>query len=126
MGSTGSGHLSDYSDYRGAIVGVTGGKDVVNMCEKAVSTFLEDVATSDYYISTAGVPPKGTRVVMSFNGKRIVVMTDNGKTIGSMPTSYNYLLGCIEEGYGYDGEVVGSSIKPLPSVIIAIAPSKKP
>ena len=30
MGSTGTGHLSDYSGYRGALVGVTGGKDLVN------------------------------------------------------------------------------------------------
>lgn len=126
MGSTGTGHLSDYSDYRGALIGVTGGKDLVNMCEKAVTTSLEDVEINDYYTSMGSVPPAGTKVILSFNGKRIVAMVNSGKTIGNLPTSYNYLLGCIEEGYSYEGEVVGSSVKPLPSVAIAVAPAKKP
>lgn len=126
MGSTGTGHLSDYSGYMGALVGVTGGKDLVNTCERAVTTSLEDVETNDYYTSNSSVPNTGAKVVISFNGKRIVAMADSGKTIGNLPTSYNYLLGCIEEGYSYEGEVIGSSEKPLPSVVIAVVPVKKP
>ncbi|MBQ4393871.1 MAG: hypothetical protein II825_01035 [Paludibacteraceae bacterium] len=126
MGSTGTGHLTDYSNYRGARVGVTGGKDLVNMCEKAFETSIEDVETNDYYISKGSVPPAGARGVLSFNGKRIVVVDDSGKTIGNMPTTYNYLLNCLEEGYEYVWVVVASAEKPLPSVVIAIAPNKKP
>lgn len=126
MGSTGTGHLTDYSNYMGARVGVTGGKDIVNMCEKAFTTSIEDVATNDYYTSMGVVPPVGARGVLSFNGKRIVVIDDNGKTIGNLPTADNYLLSCLEEGYEYVVEVMASTEKPLPFVVIAIAPSKKP
>ena len=126
MGSTGTGHLTDYSNYRGARVGVTGGKDLVNMCEKAFETSVEDVETNDYYTSAGSVPPVGASGVLSFNGKRIVVIANSGKTIGNLPTSKNYLLCCLEEGYEYMWEVVASTEKPLPSVTVAIAPSKKP
>ena len=105
---------------------MTGGYDVVNMCEKAFETSVEDIEVNDYYISMGSVPPTGSRVVLSFNGKRIVVVGDSGKTIGNMPTAYNYLLDCLEEGYEYVGEIVASVEKPLPSVYIAVAPSKKP
>ena len=47
MGSTGTGHLTDYSGYKKAVVGKTGGKDTVYICNKAVATSLEDVATSE-------------------------------------------------------------------------------
>ena len=126
MGSTGTGHLTDYSNYRGARVGLTGGKDLVNMCEKAFTTSIEDIQTNDYYTSMGTVPPPGAKGVLYFNEKRIVVMDNSGKTIGNLPTSYNYLLGCIEEGYEYVWELVASTEKPLPSVVIAIAPNKKP
>lgn len=123
MGSTGPGHLSDYPSYKKAVAGVTGGKDTVYACDKAVATILEDVATSDYYKTHGTIPPKSTPVVISFN-KRIIAVDDQGLTIGNLPTSYNYLLGCIEEGYQYEGEVTDSYITPLPSVKIAVTPQK--
>lgn len=123
MGSTGSGHLSDYPNYKKAIVGVTGGEDTVYMCDKAVATSLEDVATNDYFKTYGTVPPIKSSVVISFN-KRVIAVNDEGLTIGNLPTSYNYLLGCIEEGYQYEGEVIESHNTPLPSVSIAVTPKK--
>lgn len=123
MGSSGPGHLSDYPSYKEAVAGVTGGKDTTYICAKAVATLLEDVATSDYYKKHGTVPPKGTPVVISFN-KRVIAVDDKGLTIGNLPTSYNYLLGCIEEGYQYEGEVTVSYDNPLPSVSIAVTPQK--
>lgn len=123
MGSTGTGHLSDYSDYKHAQPGVTGGKDTVYICSKAVATSLEDVATSDYFKKHGTVPPKGSPVFITSNS-RIVAIDEKGDVIGNLPTEYNYLLGCIEEGYQYEGEVTDSFTSPLPSVSIAVTPQK--
>lgn len=123
MGSTGSGHLSDYSNYKNAVAGVTGGKDTVYICDKGVATSLEDVETNDYFRTHDTVPPKGTTIVISFN-TRMIAVDENGVIVGNLPTSYNYLLGCIEEGYHYEGEVTESHMVPFPSVSIAVTPKK--
>ena len=123
MGSTGTGHLTDYSGYKKAVVGETGGKDIVYICNKAVATSLEDVATSDYFKKHGTVPPKGTPVIIT-STSRIVAVDDKGDVIGNLPTEYNYLLGCIEEGYQYEGEVIDSFTSPLPSTSIAVTPQK--
>lgn len=123
MGSMGSGHLSDYSDYKEAVKGETGGKDTVYICDKAVSTFLEDVATSDYYKQNRGVPAKGTFVQIT-SSSRIVAVDKNDVVIGNLPTDYNYLLACLEEGYRYEGVVEDSYDQPFPSVQIAVTPQK--
>ena len=123
MGSTGTGHLTDYSGYKKAVVGETGGKDTVYICNKAVATSLEDVATSDYFKKHGTVPPNGTPVIIT-STSRIVAVDDKGDVIGNLPTEYNYLLGCIEEGYQYEGEVTDSFTSPLPSTSIAVTPQK--
>lgn len=123
MGSTGTGHLTDYSGYKKAVVGETGGKDTVYICNKAVATSLEDVATSDYFKKHGTVPAKGTPVIIT-STSRIVAVDDKGDVIGNLPTEYNYLLGCIEEGYQYEGEVTDSFTSPLPSTSIAVTPQK--
>lgn len=123
MGSTGTGHFTDYSDYQKPVQGVTGGKDTVYICDRAVATALEDVATSDYYIVNGNVPPKGTPIIITVN-KRVVAVDEKGLTIGNLPTEYNYLLACIQEGYQYEGEVMDSAKSPLPSVNIAVTPQK--
>lgn len=58
MGSTGTGHLSDYSGYKHSVQGVTGGKDTVYICDRAVATHLEDVASSDYFKKHGGGTPR--------------------------------------------------------------------
>lgn len=123
MGSTGTGHLTDYSGYKKAVVGETGGKDTVYICNKAVATSLEDVATSDYFKKHGTVPLKGIPVIIT-STSRIVAVDDKGDVIGNLPTEYNYLLGCIEEGYQYEGEVTDSFTSPLPSTSIAVTPQK--
>lgn len=123
MGSTGSGTLSDYSNFRGAIQGVTGGKGLVNKCEKAVSTILEDVENCDYYKKNGNVPAKGTYVKVAFK-TRIVAVDENDDVIGYLPTEYNYLLECLTDGFQYEGEVSGSFDTPLISVNIAATPKK--
>lgn len=123
MGSTGSGRLSDYSRFRGAIKGVTGGEDLINKCDRAVATVLEDVETCDYYKKYGHVPTKGTYVKIDIK-TRLVALDENGDVIGYLPTEYNYLLECLSDGYQYEGEVSGSFDMPVPSVYIAVTPQK--
>ncbi|MCR4826951.1 MAG: hypothetical protein K5882_08400 [Bacteroidales bacterium] len=123
MGSTGSGRLSDYSNYRGAIKGVIGGEDLINKCDRAVASVLEEVATCDYYKKNGHVPAKGTYVKIGLK-IRLVAFDENGDVIGYLPTEYNYLLECLNDGYQYEGEVSGSFETPVPSVYIAVTPQK--
>ena len=123
MGSTGSGRLSDYTRFRGAIKGVTGGEDLINKCDRAVATVLEEVATCDYYKKNGHVPAKGTYVKIGLK-TRLVAFDENGDVIGYLPTEYNYLLECLNDGYQYEGEVSGSFETPVHSVYIAVTPQK--
>lgn len=123
MGSTGSGRLSDYTRFRGAIKGVTGGDDLINKCDRAVATVLEDVETCDYYKKNGHVPAKGTYVKIALQ-TRLVAVDEKGDVIGHLPTEYNYLLECLNDGYQYEGEVSGSFETPVPSVYIAVTPQK--
>ena len=123
MGSTGSGRLSDYSRFGGAVKGVTGGEDLINKCDRAVATVLEDVGTCDYYKKNGHVPTKGTYVKIALQ-TRLVAVDEKGDVIGHLPTEYNYLLECLNDGYQYEGEVSGSFETPVPSVYIAVTPQK--
>lgn len=123
MGSTGSGRLTDYSRFRGAVKGVTGGEDLINRCDRAVATALEDVETCDYYKKHSKVPAKGAYVRIE-KKMRLVAVDENGDVIGHLPTEYNYLLGCLTDGYQYEGEVSGSFDTPVHSVYIAVTPHK--
>lgn len=123
MGSTGSGRLSDYSRFGGAVKGVTGGEDLINKCDRAVATALEDVETCDYYKMYGKVPAKGTYVRID-KKMRLVAVDENGDVIGHLPTEYNYLLECLNDGYQYEGEVSGSFDTPVLSVYIAATPQK--
>ncbi len=123
MGSTGSGRLSDYSRFRGAVKGVTGGEDLINKCDRAVATVLEDVETCDYYKKNGKVPAKGTYVKIALK-TRLVAIDEKGDVIGYLPTEYNYLLECLNDGYQYEGEVSGSFETPVVSVYIAVTPQK--
>lgn len=123
MGSTGSGRLTDYSRFGGAVKGVTGGEDLINKCDRAVATVLEDVETCDYYMKNGKVPAKGTYIKIALK-TRLVALDENGDVIGHLPTEYNYLLECLNSDYQYEGEVSGSFDTPVPSVYIAATPQK--
>lgn len=123
MGSTGSGRLTDYSRFSGAVKGVTGGEDLINKCDRAVATVLEDVETCDYFKKNGKVPAKGTYVKIALK-TRLVALDENGDVIGHLPTEYHYLLQCLNDGYQYEGVVSGSFEMPVPSVYIAATPQR--
>lgn len=123
MGSTGSGSLSDYPGYEKARRGIVGDSDIIDQCERAVSTYLEDVAISSYFKQNGNVPSINT-VVFIKHDFRIVAVDENGVIIGNLPTKYNYLLGCLNDGFIYEGQVIISHDVPLPYVEIAVTPKK--
>jgi len=123
MGSIGVGNFSDYS---GRIPKTpndkSGGMSGEDNCGKAFQTSLEDVGRCFYYINYLAVPSKGVDITISFNGIRIVAENTLGEEIGFLPTRYNYLRYCIEDGLRYLGVITFSTLSPTPTVTIDVAP----
>lgn len=119
MGSSGTGRLSDYS---GTGSGSSGGSSGKNKCSETINEQLEDVARCDYYINNNDVPPIGTQVSLIQEG-RITVTTLTGEKIGFLPTEYNYLAGCLANGYSYSGTIVQSANTRIPAVLVKLEAS---
>lgn len=124
MGSTGSGRFSDYSGSGRSSSGSGGdggagggGSSGVDPCEQAFSCALEEVAQCEYYEKNAELPEEGTEVEIVIDG-RLVAIDGDGVTIGAIPTRFNYIAGCIEDGYEYVGVVSSASETPIPSVSV--------
>jgi len=120
MGSSGSGHFSDYSGYSSDSKkqGGTSGEDD---CAKAYSITLEEVNRCEYYKNHSELPPNGTTVKIILSKRLAAVSIDSGEVIGYLPTSYNFLVTCMSSGFSYQGEVISSTVKPILSVKIDIA-----
>lgn len=101
MGSTGSGRLTDYPGDHGAD----------DKCEKAFATHLEDVDLCDYFKAHKSVPPVGTVLEVALK-KRVVAQTQSGEVVGNLPTRFNYLAGCLRQGFSYTGQVRDSNSSP--------------
>lgn len=106
MGSTGSGSFSDYSR----------NTEDDNRCEKAFSVKLQDVEQFEYYKKHDDVPPIGTVLSIAL-GKRLIAKTPDGEAVGSLPTSFNYLAGCLAQGYVYSGSVRQSDADTSPVLV---------
>lgn len=121
MGSTGSGSFSDYSqgDSNNENTDGSSGED---RCRKAFSTSLDEVGRSEYFSNNNDVPPSGTAITIEFN-KRIVVVDSNGTELGYLPTKYNYLKICMENGVEYEGSVQSSRDSPIPVIRVDIVPA---
>lgn len=123
MGSTGSGTFSDYSKRKPkSPEDNTGGTSGTDKCGIAFSTYLEEVSRCFYFIDNGSVPKVGTAVSISFNGSRLVAETMLGEEIGYLPTKFNYLKICIDNGSKYSGEISSSKNIPAPSVSVDIIP----
>ncbi|BCK18396.1 hypothetical protein NMT30_001502 [Vibrio cholerae] len=126
MGSTGSGSFTDYTKAK-SIDGSTGGTSGEDKCQLSISCILEEVAQSTYYNTNQDVPPAGKTVLIQFMPPRIVAVdATSGKDCGALPTGYNYLLNCIENGYSYAGVVSNSSNGLNPIIEIDIRPITTP
>ncbi|MBS1519929.1 MAG: hypothetical protein JST50_02940 [Bacteroidetes bacterium] len=123
MGSSGSGSLTDYSNNKPTSSNPSsGGSSGQDNCGQAFEAVLEDVSRCDYYKMNNDVPPVGTNVKVIFNNIRLLVTTSDGTGVGYLPTKFNYIKVCIDNGFNYAGVVTASSIKPMPYVKVDIAP----
>jgi len=120
MGTTGSGRLSDYPGSSGP-KGGAGGSDKGapgDRCGRAFGVSLEDVEQCDYYRKHGAVPSIGQRLRIS-QAKRVVAETEEGLSVGHLPTSHNYLAACLKDGWTYVGSVRDSSNGPPVAVVAA-------
>lgn len=116
MGSSGSGNFSDYSGTpkTGAGSGSSGGSSGSDRCSEAFSASLEDVASHDFHVNHGSVPAVGTELTIEVRGR--VVAVAGAESVGALPTRFNYLAGCLEDGFTYTGIVTVSSNGPNPQV----------
>ncbi|WKD29622.1 hypothetical protein NDQ72_06680 [Halomonas sp. KG2] len=121
MGSSGSGRFSDYPGTKtrevdGDGTGVAGGTSGVDKCQQAFQVLLEDVGNSDFYSKFSNVPAIGDQLVIRFDKSRVFALDVNGVKVGALPTSFNYLVECMEDGVSYVGVVSSSAVSPVPTV----------
>lgn len=123
MGSTGSGRFSDYSGTKtvGTAGGGGGGASGADKCRQAFSSILQEVAQCDYYADTQTVPAPNSQLSILLDG-RVFAVDSNGRKVGALPTSFNYLAACLASGVQYIGVVRASSIVPFPSVEADFSP----
>jgi len=142
MGSSGSGHLTDYSKKRGSKKssakrpgskngggggGASGGSSGEDPCGKAIGDIsLEEIAGCEYYQKHSDVPRLSTRVRVrqTLVEHRIGVENNKGELLGYLPTEYNYLLGCMEAGFSYVGLVKSALNILIPRINIDLRPDK--
>lgn len=122
MGSSGSGSFSDYSGSpsNSNSSGASGGGSGTDQCAMAFSTALEEVGQCDYFTSTGSVPPPGTELTIAI-AQRIVALDTNDVVVGALPTRFNYLAACLNEGFQYVGVVRSSSASPNPQATVDFA-----
>ncbi len=124
MGSSGSGKISDYPGTPKS--GGKGGPEgpPPDRCAQAFQVTLEDVGQSDYFKKHGALPPAKTQLAI-VHAKRLVARTSTGDSVGNLPTSYNYLAGCIKDGWGYVGLVLTTTQgPPEPTIAASFVPTK--
>jgi hypothetical protein len=140
MGSSGSGSFSDYSkkpskksgtnghgSQKGSGGGASGGASGENDCAKAIGDIsLEEVVRCEYYEKHSDVPRVSTHVRVRdvLVEHRIGIENNKGELLGYLPTEYNYLVGCMKEGYSYAGLVKSSLNIKVPRINIDLRPGK--
>lgn len=123
MGSTGSGRFSDYPGTKAKDGdGMEGGTSGEDKCQKAFHVLLDDVGNSDFYSQFKDVPAVGDQLGILFDKKRVFAIDVNGVKVGALPTSFNYLVACIEDGVSYVGLVSSSAVSPVPTVAADFTP----
>lgn len=127
MGSSGPGRISDYpgssktDESSGGPKG-GGGSSPSDRCGRALSTPLEDIEHSDYYVAHGAPPPVGEQLQIRLR-KRLVAETVNGEGVGNIPTAFNFLASCLKDGWAYPGRVTAATAgPPLASVTADFVP----
>jgi hypothetical protein len=129
MGSAGSGRFGTYRIESGQITGGNGNDGVGGgigefECPSNIENIpLEDVATSQYYVTRKSLPSSGDPVELNntiYRGRLVVMAVSTGEILGNLPTQYNYLINCIKKGMQYSGSVVLSGSTLVPFVVVTL------
>lgn len=128
MGSAGSGRFGTYRTAKSEVEiengndGVGGGIGEFECPSNIENIRLEDVATSNYYVTHKSLPSNGEPVELNntIYRKRLVVVVSTGEILGNLPTQYNYLINCIKKGMQYSGSVVLSGSRSVPFVVVTL------
>lgn len=119
MGSVGTGRFEDYQP--DAEVRKNGVSDEDDQCVGEFSVSLEDVESSEFYTTHESLPEVGAQLSISVD-KRVTAVAETGEVVGNLPTQFNYLKLCIDEGYEYKSIVTQSLTTPMPRVVITVSP----
>lgn len=96
------------SDTTGTSIGEASGQ--YNPCDFQIDTKLQDVERCEYFKQEQKVPKKGIEVTLERRDKRCVVLDTLGRTVGTIPASFDIELApCLLNGYSYAGIVTHSS-----------------
>lgn len=128
MGSSGSGNFTDYPGSRGRPpigAGGNGGGAAggAALCDQVIDAELEEVERCAYY-KAHGLPARGTAVSIA-RGARITVFVGELE-LGYLPTRYNYLITCLDEGYSHNGTVSSAIARPIVRVSVNLVPVPPP
>ena len=135
MESSSTGHWSDYPasykrNKRGGGEGVSGGGTGIpvteDICQRSIENVsLEDVGRCEYFRTRQTVPPQRHPIEVVptvVNGRIAVRSIEYNFVIGYLPTRFNYLRKCHEQGFTYRGQVVASSNTPTQRVDVHLLP----
>jgi hypothetical protein len=125
MGSTGSSRFSDYSGTKvsqsGSGSGSGGGSSGIDRCRQAFTCVLEEVAQCAFFAQSCAVPPQGSVFTIELRGRLFAVDT-GGVFVGALPTAFNYLANCLNDGINYVGVVRRSTATPFPTIEVDFTP----
>lgn len=121
MGSTGSGRFTDYTG-SGSATGKTGGMSGTDKCSLSFSCLLDEVAQSSYFSMHNSLPDIGSTILIQQGRPRIIAIdTRTNLDCGALPTQFNYLAGCLNEGHSYIGIITNVSNFPVPLIQVDVS-----
>jgi hypothetical protein len=115
VGSSGSGKLGDYQNPKG------------DQCDNTIEADLEEVALAAYMTKHGKVPTVGTNVTLNatqHKGRYVVETSKTHESIGNLPTEFNYVILCLNQGYRYSGEVIAAHSGKAPAIEVHLVSIK--
>ncbi|MFF6016190.1 MULTISPECIES: hypothetical protein [Lysinibacillus] len=113
MGSVGTGAFGTFGDAKRY--------DKERCLRELPEIELQEVAHSEYYTAEGEVPNIFTAVYVAEktkNGRLQVLLADDEREIGLLPSDFNYLLTCLSKGHRYSGTIVYSEDSHFPKIVV--------
>lgn len=115
MGSMGTGEfgkISDAKNYNEA------------RCLKELPDIeLQEVANSEYYHSEGQVPDIFSAIYISRklkHGRLQILLADDDREIGLLPSQFSYLHTCLAKGHTYSGTIIFSENTQFPKIAVKL------